>query len=88
MAAFVRAAVPFVPFATILKVSGSPSGSLAAGVPVPGVSSSVVSAPLAATGASLTGVIVTVKVAMFESSAASCALNVKVSVPLALAFGV
>ena len=49
---------------------------------VTGVSSSVVSAPFTATGASLTAVTVIDTVATFESSAPSFALNVKLSGPL------
>ena len=43
--------------------------------------------PFSATGASFTGVIVTVMVPMFESTVPSFALNVKASVPDTLPFG-
>jgi hypothetical protein len=72
----------------MVKCNASPSASVAARVPLAGVSSGVVSEPAAATGASLTAVIVTVKVAVFESTLPSLALNVIVSVPFAFAPGV
>ncbi len=44
--------------------------------------------PFEATGGSLTGVIVTETVAVFESMVPSFALKVKLSAPFAFAFGV
>jgi hypothetical protein len=49
----VTVAVPWPPFATMLYVSGLPSASVATSVPVPVVSSFVVSVPFWATGAAL-----------------------------------
>ena len=70
-------------------VSVSPSGSVAVTVNVSSESSSTLFAPmLSSTGASFTGVIVTVTVAVFESVVPSLTLKVKVSIPLAFSFGV
>ncbi len=62
--------------------------SVAPRVPFAAASSLVVSVPLLADGASLTGVIVTLIVAVFELTVPSFTLNVNESLPLALAFGV
>ncbi len=82
VAALVMAAVPFVPLLTIVNVSASPSTSFATSVPVAGMSSSVVSVPAEATGASLTAAMAMDTVAVLESTVPSFAAYVKLSDPL------
>ncbi len=74
-----------VPFA---YVSVSPSTSVQLTVPLTAVSSSVVIASLAHTGASLTASTVIETVASDEVEPASLALNVKLSSPFQSASGV
>jgi hypothetical protein len=79
---FEMVAVPFEPLATMEKVRRLPSGSVAPRVPVPDLSSNVVSDWLLATGGRFVAII-TVMVAAFESRLRSFALKVNVSPPLA-----
>ena len=88
VAALVTVAVPREPLVTMPNDKVGESTSLATSVPETGTFSSVVTALSLARGASLTGVIVTVTVAMFESVVPSLTRKVNVSLPVALAFGV
>ena len=82
------AAVPRVPLVTIAKVSDELSTSVAISVPLAATFSVVASGPSVATGASLTGVIVTVTVATFDVVVPLLAWKVKLSVPCAFGCGV
>ena len=72
---------------TAVCVSGLPSASEPLNTMLTEVSSLVVTPWLLATGRSLTAVMVIETVATAESTAPSFTLNVKLSEPLAFAFG-